>query len=229
MLKTLRHVVSVVLLLAGIILLGWGMLPDRTRAIEQFISPAEMQLPGDGTAAIATLMEYRQVRLEWPATMRIGDQETIRLVFETVTSEIIVQKPAADLANVYDKYNLMAEGRLEVGGLQVDPANPRRESLPQGQTVTYLWQVRAQEAGNYTGTIWLSLRFLPLDGGPASQVPVFVRDLDIQANSLLGLSGPIARAAGGVGIVVGLGLCFDVMIGLIKKITTKDTKDTKEI
>ncbi len=223
MIKTFRRFVSVILVLAGMILLGWGVLPSRPQATEQVISPSEMQLPGSGATTIPTLLEFRRMKLEWPATLRIGDTGTIRLVFETVNTETIVQKPPVNLADAYANYNLMMEGKFEVAGLQVDPANPRRESLPKGQTVTYQWQVRAQTAGDYAGTVWLSLRFLPLDGSAASQVPVVVHDVGIRANSLLGLSGPVARAVGGLGIIAGLGLSSDVVIGLIKqKINTKD-------
>ncbi len=233
MFTPVRRILSVILVVAGMILLGWGVLPSRPQTMVQVISPTEMQLPDSGMPAVPTLLEFRRMSLEWPANVRIGDMATIRLVYEPINSEIIVEKPPVNLSDAYADYNVMVEGKFEVAGLLVDPANPRRESLPKGETVTYQWKVRAQAAGHFAGTIWLSLRFLPLDGSPASQVPVYVHDVDIRATSLFGLSGPAARAVGGLGFVGGIGLSFDRLIYWVeKRYAKKDTKvttDTKEI
>ncbi len=160
--------------------------------------------------------------------MRIGDSYRIVMIFEPAKSEIQLQDSEHGLRNVYEDYNLMAEGRFEVTGLRVEPANPRRESLPAGQTVRFEWLVNAEKEGSFTGDLWLSLRFLPLDGSPASQVPVFVRQVNIRASSLLGLGGPQARLVGGIGIVAGWGLSLDVMIEVMKRwVKKKDTMDRK--
>ncbi len=117
-----------------------------------------------------------------------------------------------ELSDVYASYAVMAEGRFEVAGLKVSPANPVRESLLSGHTLKLKWQVRANQAGTYQGNVWLSLRFLPLDGSQAVEVPIFVHALDIRASSFLGISAPVARLAGGMGIIIGLAMSYDVMI-----------------
>ncbi len=218
MIKTIRRIVSLIVLVVGIGLLTWGTVRNGRQAMTQSITPTEMQLPGNRAGTIPTLLEYRQVRLDWPSIMRIGDQSEATLVFEPAASEILAPIPQGEFSDVYSQYNLMAEGRFEVAGMQVDPAGPVRESLLKNQTIKLKWQISAQQAGNYTGTVWLLLRFLPLDGGPAEEVPILVHQLNLDATSLLGLSGPVARLLGGLGIVVGLALSYDVMIGIIKKI-----------
>jgi hypothetical protein len=204
-------------------MLLWAMWPSQRQQMSQYLEPANMQLPADGQAANPTLLEVRQVRLEWPELLRIGDQAMISLAFVPLKDESDTVVSSASIRNAYASYNLMAEGRFEVAGVNVDPANPRRESLPQGALVNYHWKISAVDAGSYPGEVWLSLRFLPLNGGQANSVLIFVHEVDIRAASLFGLSGPLARGTGGVGIVVGLGMSFDVMIDMIKRLTNKGT------
>lgn len=224
MLKTVRYVSSIILLAVSIFTLVWAELPNQRQAVSQFVEPTEMQVPNTGSGVVPTVLEIRQIRLEWPKFMRIGDSGFVTLVFEPVKSEIIAPKPQAELTNVYEGYNLMAEGRLDVAGMQVSPANPRRASMPPGQNVSFKWTIRPSKAVTYPGEMWLSIRFLPLDGGEAIPVPIFVQGVNIHASSLLGLSGPQARLFGGLGSMIGLVLSYDVMIGVVKKVIKKITK-----
>ena len=211
MLTTIRRVLSLLLILAGCGMLLWAWLPNPRQALSQYIEPPAMQAPAAGFAQILASLEVRQVRMEWPTSLRIGEPGAITLSFDPVRSEIIVPKPEAQFSDVYNSYNLMAEGRFEVAGRRVDPANPIRESMPSGQTVKFTWQLSPQEIGTYECNVWLLLRFLPLDGSPASEVPVFVHQVDIQATSLFGLGGPQARLLGGVGIIASVILSLDLL------------------
>ena len=217
MFKTIRRGVGLGLLICSVGLLVWASLPSRVQMMEQVILPAEMKLPNDEQPAKAVL-ETRQVRLEWPESMRIGDSAEIRLIFESVGEEKQDANSDIELSNVYNQYNLMVEGRFEVSGLKVNPANPLRESLLAGEIISYDWNVTAENAGIYPGTVWLSLRFLPLEGDVPSQVPIFVTKVDIKATSLWGISGPIARLLGGLGVALGIIMLFDVMIGLLHRL-----------
>jgi hypothetical protein len=225
--RTIRCLVSFILVIAGIGLLAWASIPARRQVFVQRIPVTAMQAPKREQEIEQAIPQARQVRLEWPESLRIGDQAMISLDFLPLKEESDTGVSAASISNAYASYNLMAEGRFEVAGVNVDPANPRRESLPQGASVNYQWKISAADAGSYPGEVWLSLRFLPLNGGQASNVPIFVHEVNIRATSLFGLSGPLARGMGGVGIVVGLGMSFDVMIGMIKRLTNKGTRGTK--
>ena len=217
MFTTIRRGVGLGLLICSVGLLVWASLPSRVQMMEQVILPAEMKLPNDEQPAKAVL-ETRQVRLEWPESMRIGDSAEIRLIFESVGEEKQDANSDIELSNVYNQYNLMVEGRFEVSGLKVNPANPLRESLLAGEIISYDWNVTAENAGIYPGTVWLSLRFLPLEGDVPSQAPIFVTKVDIKATSLWGISGPIARLLGGLGVALGIIMLFDVMIGLLHRL-----------
>jgi hypothetical protein len=216
MLKTIRHGIGLGLLICGMVLLIWAALPVRQEMMEQIIMPAEMQLPNNEQLRQAVL-EPRQVIVEWPESMRIGDSEEIKLIFEPGGVEGIESSNGIGLSNIYNHYNLMAEGRFEVAGVEVEPANPVRESLPPGQSIVYKWKITAEKTGLYPGRVWLSLRFLPLDGKAPTQSPIFVTNINLKLNSLWGISGPVARLLGGLAIIFDILANIDVMIAWIRK------------
>lgn len=227
--KTLRQILALILILVSISLLVWAILPNRHQVVKHYVEPTAMQVASTGLAEVPTVLEVRQVRLEWLSSMRIGDQAEISLAFEPVQGEILAPTPQGKFSDVYERYYLMAESRLEAAGLQVNPAKPVRESLPAGQTVRFRWQVHGESPGIYQGNVWLSLRFLPLDESPASETLIFVGEVDMHATSLLGMGGPQARMLGGVGIIVGLALSYDVIIDLIKWWRGKKTQRSQRI
>ncbi len=225
MLKKIRHILSIILLLAALGILAWGVWPGQRVMYTQYVEPQAMQVPSTSTSGHVAVLAIRQVKLEWPESMRIGDQAVVTLVFEPAGGEVLLPPPQDGFSDVYASYALMAEGRLEAAGLRVDPADPRRESLPEGQAVKFSWQVDPQQAATYPSKAWLLLRFLPLQGGQAAEAPVFVRLLDIHATSLLGMTGPSARIFGSLGIVLGLALSYDLLINFVKK--TRRTRWTQ--
>ncbi len=179
--------------------------------------PSEMDIHTNPQGVDPALMETRLVRLEWPEAMRIGEEYSITLDFEQLQDNNLPENPIVGFSDVYDCCNVMAEARFEVSGIKVDPASATRESMPPGQPVSFKWKISAEQAGSYSGTIWLSLRFLPLDGGTPIQGPVYVNNLLIDARSILGLSGGMARLLGWVGVILGIFLISDVWIDLARR------------
>lgn len=227
MLRTVRRGLSLILILVSSSLLVWAAIPNQHMTYTQTIGAAEMQPPDGGKNRTPTSMESRQVRLEWPSGMRIGDTEQMVLRFEPVESEADAPGNQPGVNTIYDHYNLMAEGRLETVGFRVEPAEARRESMPDGQKVSIKWQISSERTGTYDGTVWLSLRYLPLDGSKASQAPIFIKPISIQVNSLLGLSRGTTSLVGGVGVVLaGMVAYGDIMELGRKWIKRKDRKLT---
>jgi hypothetical protein len=129
----------------------------------------------------------------------------------------------AGFSDVYDCCNVMADARFEASGINVDPANSTRESMPPGQPVGFKWRIRAEETGSYTGTLWLSLRFLPIDGSTPIQGPIYVNDIQVNASNFLGLSGGMARIVGWVGVMLGVFLISSAWIDLAKRRRKRET------
>ena len=185
------------------------------------------------------MLGARQVVLEWPESMRIGEQEQISLIFEPMISETTGFDQSDAGTDIYSAYNVMAEAKFEVAGVMVKPTNPIRASMPSGQTVKFRWQISADQVGSYDGQVWLSLRLLPLDGSLVSEVPVYIRELKMQTATLFGMTEAMAYLVGGAGVVISFVIEYGDVIRWIhkrkrkkttkeRKITTKDAKDTKD-
>ena len=153
------------------------------------------------------MLEERRLTLEWPSTLRQADENRyVQLTLAVAENGEITPTLSAEgdetseepvlIPNVYDTHNVMAEARLDMAGLAVAPDDLVSLSLRPGETVIFRWNVRATEIGTYRGTVWLYLRYLPLDGGPESRDALKAIDIEIHAVNFLGIGGPAARLMG---------------------------------
>jgi hypothetical protein len=162
--------------------------------------------------------EKRMLSLEYPAAIRAGDADRVILTLEvdeqgnlTPTAQVggnIIQGEVIEIPNVYDTHNLMAEARLDMAGMQVQPAETVSETMLPGQKVVFFWSIRPQEVGKYKGTVWFYLRFIPKDGSPDSRQALSAQLIEIDAVTLFGLKAGSARWLGMFGTVVGAVLGF---------------------
>ncbi len=205
-------------------------MPNKHQTVIQTIPSSAMQISPTGQVDDALSIPNRQVVLEWPVSMRIGEDEVITLIFEPVVTEPVSTDHSAGNSEVYSHYNLMAEARYDVSGVSVKPANPTRESMPPGQLVKFSWKVNAANEDSYSGTVWLSLRYLPLDGGPPSQVPIYIQQVTLETSSLFRLNETKAYLLGGVGIVLAAAIVSDNLIAwVLNRKTKKTSKDAMDI
>jgi len=171
--------------------------------------------------------ESRRLTLEFPPIMRTGDSTRIRMQLEvddrgniTPTAVVegnVVTGEVIEIPNLYETHNVIAEARLDMAGMEVQPAGTISESLSQGQAATFYWSVRPEKSGSYEGTVWLHLRFVPKGGGEESRIAVSVQFLEIEARSFLGfLEGGAARGIGALGSVVGSVLGFPFVDDFVK-------------
>ena len=216
MFRKLRRVLSIALLLISIAMITWAALPNKHQHVVQSISPVDMQLPQTDQGNNTLSIPARQVKLEWPQSMRIGEDEAITLEFVQVITDSVPSSQPVRFADIYKDYNLMAEARYDVAGMNVSPASSTRKSMPAGQTVKFTWKVNANKAGSYNGTVWLSLRFLPLAGGDGSQAPIYIREINIRTNSLLGLNVSLALLLGGLGVLLAIVIDYDDVLGWLR-------------
>ncbi len=186
----------------------------------QAVTPEEMQRAAEGEGGKPLSMPVRQVKLEWPESMRIGEVQQIQLDFEPVAGAQ-ANDSGRGYGDIYTQYNLMAEARYEGAGVNVSPGGATRESLPPGSIVRFSWRVSTKEAGSYTGRVWLSLRYLPLDGSEAAQAPIYIQDVRIKITSLLGLDESKAYVIGGLGVATGLVLTYEEVISWVKWLMNK--------
>lgn len=235
---------SIFLLLAGLALIaaslacGLGSEPEAiSQAIETFepeepaaeqpqpiIVPTQTAVQEQPQPAIN---ESRRLTMEFPVVIRTGDSARIRLQLEvddlgnlTPTAVVqgnVVSGEVVQVPNLYETHHVIAEARLDMAGMEVQPPGTISEPMNQGQSVTFYWSVRPTGSGTYEGMAWLHLRLIPKGGGQESRIPVSVQFLEIEVKSFLGfLTGSTARGIGAVGSVLGSILGFPFIDDLIK-------------
>ncbi len=189
--------------------------PEQTQVVVAPVvipTPTQSGLPVPENTIPPAIQESRRLTLEYPPEIRLGDTDVVRLTLEvddlgniTPTAQIegnLVTGSTVEIPNLYDTHNVTAEARFDMAGPLITPSDLISEPLLPGQSVTFYWSIRPQEAGNYRGTVWLSLRFVDKLNGEETQKVLSAQQVQIEATTFLGLKADTARAAGGVGSIV---------------------------
>lgn len=181
-------------------------------------------LPTPGATPEPRLLEHRQIELEWPETIREKDSDLITLTIamdEQVQATATLLAPQqsggtpVDIPNIYDTHNIVAVARLDMAGIEASREDIR-EPLLAGQPVTFLWSIRANEAGTYRGVVWLRLELVPKAGGPIDEVVLLARPIEVKAVTVFGLPGSTARILGGVGVLLSTVIGYPIIQDWIK-------------
>lgn len=203
---------------------GVSVLPTQS-------APDALPDTGDGDEEPQpAIPESRHLTLEFPPEIRTGDSARIRLRLEVdergnITPTAIVEGnvvtgEVVEIPNLYETHFVVAEARLDLAGMEVQPPGMISEPLNPGKSATFYWSVHPQESGRYEGTVWLHLRFIPistLEGEQESRIAVSAQFLEIEARSFLGfLNGGTARGIGALGSLVGSVLGFPFVDDLVK-------------
>lgn len=208
-------------LLAGMLLLaGCGEI-----GLERLPTPTGGMIPGPGlqtpfppgATPQPALLERRLLILEWPRRMWEKDSGLILLTLDVDESGRItptIQTPdgstdgqTIEIPNLYDTHNIVAVARLDMAGLEAYRES-LRETMRPGNDVVFRWSIRADEAGVYRGVVWLHLEFVPKGGGSVEQQTMLARPIEIQAVTILGLPGNLARILGLIGLLASTLLGF---------------------
>jgi hypothetical protein len=179
--------------------------------------------------------ETRLLTLEFPPAIRAGDSDVVRLTLAVDTqgnltptvsaAGDVIRGETVSIPNVYQTHNVLAEARLDMAGMDVRPADTVGEPLLPGQSATFFWSVRPAEVGNYRGTVWLFLHFVPKDGGQESRQPLSAQPIEIEATSLFGIPAGTARWLGVAGTflssVLGLPFLEQALRWLLKRVRNR--------
>lgn len=157
------------------------------------------------------LLERRLLVLEWPQTLREKDSDLIMLSITMdeaalATATLTIPEPSdegtpVEFPDLYETHNVFAVARLDMVGLEAD-RNDMREQLRPGRPVTFYWSIRASEAGRYRGVVWLHVEMVPKNGGNVEEILLLARPIEINAVTVLGMPGDLARILGMLGVFV---------------------------
>jgi hypothetical protein len=194
--------------------------------------PSPAALPttlAPGLTMQPALPERRRLTVEFPARIRNGDSDIVRLTLEvddlgniTPTAETggnVVTGEIVEIPNLYESHQVIAEARFDLAGMEVRPGELVSEALSPGSSVTFRWSIRprdAQGAGVYRGTIWLYLRFVDRQSGEESRRTVSAQIVEMKAVDLFGLSGDLARTTGVIGSIVGAIIGFPFFEDIVR-------------
>ena len=203
--------------------------PESTQDIPSGVVPTQSS-PSEPLIPVPTaqpaIPERRLLTVEYPARIRAGDSDRVRLTLEvdeqgniTPTASVdgnVVTGDVIEIPNLYETHHIIAEAKFDIAGVEVAPSGVSSQTLEQGQTITFTWSVRPMEVGIYRGTIWFYLRFVDKISGEESQKPVSAQDVDIEAVNLFGLSANLARMLGVGGSIVGTIVGFPFFEDILK-------------
>lgn len=217
----LRVWIGWLLILISLIMLLWGLYPFEQKRREM---PLSTSIP----TPAGQIPEQRFLILEWTPTIRVGDSTLVLLTLEldrqdnlTPTAMIQghqIQEEKIAIPNLYETHSIFAEGRLDIGGLVIEPNSEIREALQPAQRVKFAWSVHPQQTGTYRGMIWLHLIFKPKQEDNEERLALSAQRIDIRSVNFLGLSGKAARWMGVIGVFLGSWLSFVSITNLFGKL-----------
>lgn len=203
----LRRISGIVLAVAGLAVLLWGVWPARqeTRTIP-YAYGKEFALPaGWDSAQMPPSLVNGAFILRWPSWIRVGDDGKINLSLEETGGQSSC--PAADNSS-----NVSLASRLELPGVFSSPGSELYQPIIPCRPVFQAWTTFPAQAGSFSGTVWLHLAVIWLHADYDPQLPVAAIPLDIDVISLAGLPGAQARLVGVLAILVGLALNIDLIV-----------------
>jgi len=164
-------------LLVAAVMLSWRLIPAK--GMEKSLSIPAGRLPGSPDGQSLSIQQNLEIKATYPAQIRAGEKDALRL--KVIPGVQPGSAPAAEnqpltLAAELTMLNTLQtpQGAISSG---YDPQRSREFS----------WELSAQEAGMWQGSLWVSLR--PLQGdGTEIEVPLVAWDIEIEVVRLWGMN-----------------------------------------
>ena len=154
-------------------------------AATQAPAPVATEAPAPATAAPTPVavptpvFEDRSIELEWPAWLRLGELDVLRLALvpsvEGYTARAEFAEHTLESKNValkhYPGYTLYGIARLDGVGFQLAPTGEQRRMIPVGEPVAWRWSLAPLQPGKQRLSVSLVLRWEPDPGyfGPVGE------------------------------------------------------------
>lgn len=210
----LRRWLALLLLAISILMMVWSLWPYSDDARELSFQPIDLKLnfgfeSPDPSRAI---LEPRRLSISWPRKIRLGDVQSIAIVFAPeISGAAGAELNGADdqLLDVFETHNVIVESRLELPGLAFTPDGQVSQYLRMGEPVAFVWKVKVEQADVYEGTAWVYLKFISKETGHEDKQVLTAQRFDFQGVDFFGLNYLSTRLIGSLGIAIGMVLGFD--------------------
>lgn len=209
-----RRFVAAFLLLLSLLMMVWSLWPASSQMRTLIFNPQDLQLNAAsfGEKDPKTILETRKLILTWPESVRSGEvvqAEAAFLPIESGDANGLNSGASAMWADVFETYHVLVEGRLELPGLVFSPDGQISQALQANEPVKFIWNLRAEQATVYKGTLWVYLRFISKATGQELKQVLTAQLLDFKCVDFLGLDYLSTRLIGSLGLAIGLVLSFD--------------------
>jgi hypothetical protein len=215
-----------------------AMAPTPAPAVEKSSAPQPTSAPAakpeqENPAATPTRsalaptraapVENRQIELEWPSQLILGESDVIRLALiptkdgyvaraefaehDLQTKEVPVPRP--------NGYTLYAIARLDGVGFEIAPTGDLQRFVPENEEIAWRWTISSHAPGQQRLSVQLRLRWEPAPGvvGLPQESLAYGRGIDVQVRSFLGLSRTQAASSGIVALFFGCGCLLAALAG----------------
>ena len=157
-------------------------------------------------------VDTRIVELEWPAEMRLGGSESVRLALIPSTDSYTLTVEGANNAVVTKTieakpkpgFDLFAVAKLNAPKFEVSSDFAAQQALVPKETVRWRWLISPREGGRQMASVLVHLHWEPQVGNTAKPVDgaaLVDQPMQIEVTSLMGMSITQAAGMGGMGLV----------------------------
>jgi hypothetical protein len=190
--RNLFQIGYLVVFTLAVMALGWGFWPAKISYHTITFPPDRLILLGE---RMSVVQEPYAMELEYTPVIRSGDQSQLRIIFQPLE----MQERSQKLPEIEDVY---VETRLELPGVQIEPAGTAGQIFLPGRAITFWWTIVPDRAGVYEGTVWLGLRDQSPDNDASQFTALAAPRVEVKVSRFLLLPGPVARWVGAFGLVL---------------------------
>jgi len=198
--ERIRWVLTLGIVITGSALLYWGIRPLSQTTKQLPIYLEDLTIPSEelGGSASNDTENYLVgfVTLSLPARLRVGDAAPLRANIKVADLEEPAQNP------------LLVLMQIDTPDVQVEPPGEIVQPLVAGFAPGYEWWVHADQEGVWRAVISVEFRQIDSQTNAHSQWVVVALPIELQAESLFGLSGKASRWIGAGGLALGLSLAI---------------------
>ena len=180
---------SLLFLLAGLLILGWGVWPGASDSAQLTIPAGTLPVAPEG-ADYASQAEYT-LTIDWPVWLRKGEDADLRVS--------LVETDGTALADRGSQVVLIEPA---ISGLSLDPPGLVQANLAEGQSLVESWAIKASAEGDFAGKVYFSFGFYDEAAQELVTVPVAVVDIDLTVSALWGLESQLSLWFGLVALVL---------------------------
>ncbi|MBI5052098.1 MAG: phosphotransferase [Chloroflexi bacterium] len=200
--------------------------PTQAPAATSAPQPTATRIIPLPTLAPTTITEKRIIELEYPAQMRLGDSDIIRIALIpskdgfTVTTEFPDHQVVTDTVTVARPggYDLFAVARLDAIGFDLSPQAEQTQVVNPEDRVTWRWSLTPRSAGQQRLSISIKLQWRPQPNNPnpIRETTIYSKGLTVQVTSFFGLTARQAAMMGMIGLGIGLTFSLPLAASLLR-------------